>query len=240
MPFTLLTAADSREFYAFYPDNLRELIAPPIVVFLHGSGERGSDPGLPIHGLERVFEQSQIPAIVIFPQCDWAYRAYYGAMEERVFESVQRVAAEYNCDSTRVYLVGYSMGGSSAFWLIARYPDRFAGTVCIAPGITWVGSELPPHLPPESKALFDEMFVAADRPAAIAKQIGTMPIWFLQGTMDEACPIDETRAVVNSMQQLGNGPVVTEYEGMGHDTLTRSLLEDDLFTWLLSRDGRKG
>lgn len=235
MPFALLTASDSHEFYAYYPDNIKDLINPPVVVFLHGSGERGSDPRLPIQGLEYVFGQLQLPGIVIFPQCDQEYRAYYGAMEDRVLRATERAASEFDGDLNRVYLVGYSMGGSSAFWLIARYPDKFVGNVCIAPGITWVGAELPPHLPPQSKELFDSMFVAPDRPATIARQIGMIPTWFLQGTMDEACPIEETRAVVQTMRKLGNYPIFTEYEGVGHDTLTLALQEDNLFPWLLSR-----
>lgn len=235
MPFTLLTASDSREFYAFHPNNVRDLVKPPIIVFLHGSGERGSDPALPIQGLEHAFEYMQLPGIVVFPQCDWEYRAYYGAMEDRVFCATEKAALEYEADLGRVYLLGYSMGGSSAFWLIACYPGRFAGNVCIAPGITWVGSELPPHLPPQSKMLFDAMFVAPERPVTIAKEICSVPTWFLQGTIDEACPIDETRAVVQSMRTLGVHPKVTEYEGVGHDTLVLALQEAGLFPWLLSQ-----
>ncbi len=238
MAFELLPNAHGsspREFVAFFPDNFEAIENPPLLVFLHGSAERGTNPGLVLKGLDTVFQDLQLPALVIFPQCDSHHRAFYGAMDIRVMQAINQVISEYAVDPSRVYLVGYSMGGSSNLWLAAKHPGVFAANVCIAPGITWLGAELPPGLLDEDKELFDTMFLAHDRPGAIARRIASLPSWFLQGTEDLACPIDETRAVVNGLRKLGCTPIETEYDGMGHDTLIMALQEEGLFEWLLSQ-----
>ncbi|GEM_PF-646888 len=238
MAFELLPNAHGstpREFVAFFPNNFEAIENPPLVVFLHGSAERGTDPGLVLKGLETAFQDLQLPALVIFPQCDDHHRAYYGAMDTRVIQAIDQVIAQYAVDPRRIYLVGYSMGGSSNLWLAAKHPGKIAAMVCIAPGITWIGAQAPAALPADEKALFDSMFVAHDRPEAIARSIGNIPVWFLQGTEDQACPIDETRAVVSGLRQLGFAPLETEYDGMGHDTLLTALSEDGLFEWLFSQ-----
>jgi len=224
------------EFVAYFPENFDELIKPAVVVFLHGSAERGTDPWLPLKGLDSIFEYLQLPAVVILPQCDDYHRAFYGAMEDRVMWSIEKTLHDFRADSERVYLVGYSMGGSSNLWLAARHPGKFAGIICIAPGITWLGAQEPPNLPIEAKDLFDSMFITPRRPRAIAERVGDVPIWFLQGTDDELCPINETRMVIAELQKLGRQPMVTEYGGMGHETLGRAMEEKGVFEWLFSQD----
>lgn len=235
MPFVLLHVDDCRapfNFVAWHPHNIGEIQNPPIVAFLHGSAERGENRGLPVKGVEEVLDEYQVPAIFVFPQCEREYRAFYGEMEERVVHAIRKALEEFSGDASRVYLAGFSMGGSSALWITARHHEMFAAVVCIAPGITWIGAEPPPKMPEESKPLFESMFVAYDRPKAIARAIGEMPIWFLQGTYDEPCPIDETRAVIHEMNNLGRYPKVTEWEGLGHEILTLAWREHGLFDWL--------
>lgn len=235
MPFALLHVNECDapfDFVVWHPHNIQEIEKPPVVAFLHGSAERGENRGLPVKGVEEVLDEYQLPAVVVFPQCEREYRAFYGEMEQRVVLSIEKTIHAYNADSSRVYLSGFSMGGSSALWLAARHPDLFAAMVCIAPGITWIGAEPPPQFPEDAREKFESMFVAYDRPKAIARELGEMPVWFLQGTADEPCPIDETREVINEMQKLGRNPKVTEYIGWGHETLTIALREHGLFNWL--------
>lgn len=236
MPYQLLRDEDHYfEVVAFTPENVEQLPKLPLIVFLHGSGERGTDLGWPLKGIAPACEELNLQSVVIFPQCDANHRAFYGAMEERVLRSMRLAMKEFPIDSNKVYLIGYSMGGSSNLWLAARHPDKFAALVCIAPGITWLGSEPPPNLPPDNMDLFESMFVAHNRPETIAKQVQHYPIWFLQGDNDEPCPIDETRAVVDELRKLGSHPRVTEYSGVDHDSLEMSLREGGLFEWLFQQ-----
>lgn len=235
MPFHLLRDdATQYELAAFIPDRFEELVNPPLLVFLHGSGERGWDPGVPLTGIAHVFENLQLPAAVIFPQCDWEHRAFYGEMEDRALQSIEKAIFEFGADANRIFLAGYSMGGSSILWLIAKHPQKFVGSICIAPGITWMGEEAPPKLRSDDEELFNAMFVAENRTENIARQISHMPIWFLQGTADEPCPIEETRSLVDELHKLGAHPLVTEYDGVDHDSLALALEQEGLFDWLFA------
>lgn len=226
------------EVVVYRPDNFAEIESLPVVVFLHGSGERGLDPGQPLKDIGLVVADYWLPAIVLFPQCDPEHRAFYGEMEERVLYTLNRAITEFNGDPNRIYLMGFSMGGSSDLWLAARHRDMFAAMVCIAPGITWLGSEPPPKFPADSIELFETMFVVSNRTEGIAKNVNHLPIWFIQGTSDEPCPIEETRSLISELQKLGHEPIVTEYEGAGHDILDRALREPGLFDWLFSQHRR--
>jgi len=238
MPFQLLRDDETQfEFAAFVPDDIDRSVNFPIIVFLHGSGERGFDRGLPLKGNAHVFECLQLPAVVIFPQCDYEHRAFYGAMEEQVFRCVDIAAREFRADAERIFLTGYSMGGSSTLWVAAKHAKRIASIACIAPGITWMGEEPPPHLPSEDEELFNSMFVVGNRTPKIAEQIKDIPIWFLQGTEDEPCPIEETRMLVDELRKLGAKPLFTEYAGIDHESLTLALEQNGLFEWLLSHRG---
>jgi len=223
------------EFFVYLPDYFDELENPALIVFLHGSGERGYDPGETLKGAGPAFEELNLPAVVIFPQCDPEYRAFYGDMEDRVMAAIDKVVAEFSVDTSRIYISGYSMGGSSALWICSRHPSKFAAMISIAPGITWVGAEPPPMLPDSAKNDFDKIFVAQDRTRSIAKKIATVPTWFLQGTDDEPCPIEETRSVIDQMRNIGYEPMVTEYDGMDHDCLEIALREQGLFEWLFEQ-----
>lgn len=235
MPFHLLRDdLTHAEFAAFTPDSFESLSSPPLLVFLHGSGERGWDPGVPLTGIAHIFENLQLPAAVIFPQCNWEHRAFYGEMEERAIKSIEKATVEFGTDANRIFLAGYSMGGSSSLWLSAKYPEKFVGVICIAPGITWMGEEAPPRLPIQDEDLFNSMFVAENRTENIAKHISNTPIWFLQGTADEPCPIEETRSLVSELRKIGVDPIVTEYDGVDHDSLGLALEQEGLFDWLLA------
>lgn len=235
MPFQLVRDEDTGfEFAAFVPDDFKPTGETPIIVFLHGSGERGYDPGLPLKGNAHVFDHLQLPAAIIFPQCDFEHRAFYGEMETRVFSCIGAARKIFGLSSDKVLLVGYSMGGSSNLWLGAKHPNQIDGIVCIAPGITWMGEEAPPRLPAEDEELFYSMFVATDRTKSIAEHVRNIPIWFLQGTEDEPCPIEETRSLVSDLHDLGAKPIVTEYDGVDHATLTMALEQEGVFQWLLS------
>lgn len=112
--------------YVIYlPQSYREKQPWPLVVFLHGSGQRGDDPRML---RERGPLPLQLPAIVVAPQClpssSW--------QPDAVAAFVEQVASRYHVDRRRIYLVGYSMGGYGAWHTAATYPDLFSAIVPIA------------------------------------------------------------------------------------------------------------
>lgn len=213
MPFHLWHIPDEPpfDFYVFAPHAYYEIKNPPLIVFLHGSGERGNDPAKAVSGLAEILDYLQIPAVILFPQCDEHHRMFKGTMEQRVLRAIDSVAHEARANTKRVYLVGYSMGGASALHIASHHPDKFAAIVGIAPGISWVKQPLN------------------------AAPLKNTPMWFLQGTADELCPLTDTTALMAELNELGNYPQLTSYEGVGHECLVQAVLEPNLFNWLLSK-----
>lgn len=234
MPFQQLTDlhSDNLQFLAFVPENLPP--NTPIIAFMHGVGERGDDYSwLYGGGVDRVVAQVNPQAIMIFVQCTMHFRAYYGEMEDRLFKAIDSTVKQLNADEKRVYLMGYSMGASSALYLSARHPNLFAALACIAAGITWEESYWPPNLPEPQMDLFYKMFLMDGRQSYIAENVST-PVWLLHGDQDRACPIEDCRALHHAFQLAGTPVRKTEYPGVGHDSLLIALQEPDLFTWMLS------
>lgn len=226
------------ELAMYLPDNLDSMKNPPIVVFLHGVGERGNDPSIILRGgLDVVVPELKIPAVVLFPQCTEDHRAYYGEMERRFFRSVEYAVKEFGADPERVYIVGYSMGATSSLYLAIRNPNRVAGIASIAVGITWDSPNWPRNLPEDEdiRSLFKSMFVDHDRARFIANGVKSVPIWFLHGSLDDGCPVEEARALTEELQKLGAEVRLSEFPDLGHDSLLRGWCEPGLFDWLLAK-----
>lgn len=226
------------ELAMYLPDNLESLKNPPIVVFLHGVGERGNDPNIILRGgLDVVVPELKVPGVALFPQCADDHRAYYGDMERRFFRSVEYAVNEFGADPERVYIVGYSMGATSSLYLAIRNPNKIAGIASIAVGITWDSPNWPRNLPEDDdiRSLFKSMFVAEDRARFIAHGVKSVPIWFLHGSLDDGCPVEEARALNEELQKLGADVRLTEFPELGHDSLLRGWCEPGLFDWLLTK-----
>jgi|AGTN01.2.fsa_nt_gi Predicted peptidase len=226
------------ELAMYLPDNLESIKNPPIVVFLHGVGERGNDPNIILGGgLNVVVPELKIPGVVLFPQCADDHRAYYGDMERRFFRSIEYAVKEFGADPERVYVVGYSMGATSSLYLAIRNPDKIAGIASIAVGITWDSPNWPRNLPEDEdiRSLFKSMFVAEDRARFIARGVKSVPIWFLHGSLDDGCPVEEARLLTEELQKAGAEVRLTEFPELGHDSLLRGWCEPGLFDWLLEK-----
>jgi predicted peptidase len=111
-----------------YRDTTRQW---PLVLFLHGAGERGSDlEAVKKHGLPRVLEEGrQFAFVVVAPQCE-----RHGWNPGELIQLVDQVAASYSIDRERIYVTGLSMGGFGTWAFVAAHPDRFAAAVPICGG----------------------------------------------------------------------------------------------------------
>jgi predicted peptidase len=229
---------DPFSYHVCIPDGIESKTGLPIIVFLHGFGERGDDPSLILQsGLGSLFESLQLPALIIFPQCDTAHRAFYGAMEERVLRAIADSQNVYGADPNLIYLCGYSMGASSCLLLAARHPQMFSGVITVAVGVTWPESYEPPEFPNDEsqQQQFESMFTSEQRARSIAELIKGTPIWFLHGALDSACPISEARWLEAELKNVGASPRFTEFSSYGHDVLIRALQTERLFDWLLAQ-----
>jgi predicted peptidase len=183
----------------------------PLILFLHGIGERGKDPWLvKKHGPPKVAEKmTHFPFIVVSPQCApgewWSSEALEALLDQ--------VAAKYRVDADRVYLTGLSMGGFGAFALALQAPERFAAVAPICGG----GNPFTAHA-------FD-----ARRKAVLA----ALPFWVFHGDKDTAVPIEESERMVKALRKFGCVVDFTVYPGVGHDSWTETYNQPRLYEWFL-------
>lgn len=180
----------------------------PLLMFLHGSGERGTDLNLVrVHGpWAWLAQQPDTPFIVVAPQADVA-----GGWNPHVLHAlIEQLQATLPVDPDRVLVTGLSMGGFGAWALATEYPDSLAA---IAP-ICGFGDE-------------DRM-----------ERLRHLPVWAFHGDHDSAVPVAGHRATIAALRAAGGQPRYTEYPGVDHDSWTATYNNPELYQWLLAQRRR--
>lgn len=178
----------------------------PVILFLHGAGERGSElAAVKVHGVPHIADQdSSFPFIAISPQCpeysDW------NAEKEAVMAVLDEVMSEYHADPARVYITGLSMGGYGTWQLAAEHPGRFAAAVPVCGG----GNP--------------------NNAAALAET----PIWAFHGAKDDVVPLSESEVMVDAIQAAGGDVKLTVYPEANHDSWTETYANREVYEWLLA------
>jgi predicted peptidase len=179
----------------------------PLLVFLHGSGERGDNLELlNKHGPPKLIAAGKkFEAIVVSPQVPdkniWNAHGVKALIDD--------LAKKQRVDTSRIYLTGISMGGFGTWDTALAYPDTFAAIVPICGG-AGVG------------------FVMADR-------IKDLPCWIFHGDKDGAVSVDFSIRMHNALQKAGSQARLTIYPGVGHDSWTQSYDNPELWTWLFAQ-----
>jgi predicted peptidase len=190
----------------------------PLILFLHGAGERGSDIWkVAVHGPPKnVQKHPDFPFIVVSPQCPenetWSNEALLKLLDE--------VTAKYAVDTKRVYLTGLSMGGFGTWELGLAYPERFAAIAPICGG----GQILP-------------VLLAGPVKGPAQKTLG---VWAFHGGKDPVVPLEESQRMVNALKKAGAQDVqLTVYPEAGHDSWTEAYNNPQLYEWLLKHSRGK-
>jgi predicted peptidase len=177
----------------------------PVLVFLHGSGERGSDLNkVKFHGPPKIVEteKKDLPFIIVSPQCPenewWRPITVIGLVDE--------VLAKYRADADRVYLTGLSMGGFGTWATACEFPDRFAAIAPIC------GGGIPYQ----------------------AQMLKNVPVWAFHGQKDQAVPFQESVIMCAAVKQFGGDAKLTLYPEATHDSWTVTYANPELYSWLLS------
>jgi predicted peptidase len=207
----------------------------PVVLFLHGAGERGSDGLAQTQvGIATAIRRhsDRFPCIVVFPQCR-SGRVWTGEMETQALRALDATMEEFNCDRSRVYLTGISMGGYGTWSIAGRHPGRFAALVVVCGGIT---PPLIPELPPGTPHLpLETPPPGADPYLAAARRIGRTPVWVFHGAEDPIIPVSESTRMVEAIEAVGGDARYTQYPLVAHDSWTPAYAERSLPDWLFSR-----
>lgn len=175
----------------------------PLLLFLHGSGERGDDIALvKTHGPPKLLEQGHhLPFVVVSPQCPREQRWD----PELLLALLDDLNSRYSIDQTRVSVTGLSMGGSGTWSLIAADPGRFAAAVPIC------GRANPLMANPASQ----------------------VPVWIVVGSKDSPSLVSNCRAMESSLQLRGADVKLTIMHGIGHDSWSQTYATPELYDWIL-------
>jgi predicted peptidase len=235
---TVTVAGHAYHYQIYVPVTYRTQTRWPVILFLHGAGERGSDGLLQTTvGLGPAIrrERERFPAIVVFPQAP-SDSQWVGTPAEMAMVALERTMAEFDVDSDRVYLTGLSMGGHGTWYLAYRHPETFAA---VAPICGWV-----PDFPrfPGSVPV-----VPADSGAAIpalARRLARVPIWIFHGEMDAVVPVSGSRDPAAALEAVSDVARYTEYLGLGHNSWDATYASQEFARWLFAQrrrpDGWRG
>lgn len=197
----------------------------PLVLFLHGSGERGDDNRAQLkHGVGAIIagaEKLDDPVFLIAPQCpagqSWSPvdegRMRLSAADkpnplmEAVLELVDETLAKPAVDRSRFYVTGLSMGGFGTWDLLARVPEKIAAAMPICGG----------------------------GDPALAERFAEVPIWAFHGVLDPAVPVSATKEMISALEKAGGKPGATFYPDADHDSWTRTYEDPKALRWLLAQ-----
>ena len=201
----------------------------PLILFLHGVGERGTDNMKQLLvGLDIFADPARIgryPCFIAAPQCPeedkWAdvdWRADRHVMNKKparslalALEIITALRKEFPIDPDRLYIIGYSMGGFGTWDAIQRYPDLFAAAVPVCGG----GDE------------------------TAARRIIHVPVWVFHGALDNIVKVERSRNMVNALVRAGGVPRYTEYATINHFCWGYAFMNENMLAWLfgLRRSG---
>jgi predicted peptidase len=217
----------SYKYQVYVPENWSPKQKWPVILFLHGAGERADDGMFQTQvGIGRAIREhrERFPAIVVLPQCrkdDWWAKS---PMDDQAIAALEAATKEFHGDKDRTYLTGLSMGGYGTWHLAAKYPGRFAAITPICGGV------LMPDAARVQQASDSSPYTEA------AKKIGgKTPTWIFHGGDDPVVPVTESQRMNEAMKAMGGDVRYTEYPGVGHDSWTKAYDEAELMKWMLSK-----
>lgn len=177
----------------------------PLLVFLHGAGERGADLNLvKKHGPPKLIEAGRsFPFIVVSPQCPLGE----GWSALKVNEFVDQIRLKYRVDPKRIVVTGLSMGGGGSLYLAAYYPEKYAA---IAP-------------------------ICGNTLSDLAPRLATTPLWAFNGDKDTEALPERIQSLVQAVNRAGGRARLTLYPGVGHASWEQAYNDPELYEWLLQQ-----
>lgn len=176
----------------------------PMVLFLHGAGERGSDIDfVKRNGPPKLVEEGhRFPFILVSPQCPertiWDNKMLIALLDD--------IESTYRVDKSREYLTGLSMGGHATWSLAIQYPERFAAIIPVC-----------------ARGYSQDVYVLKD-----------VPVWVFHGEKDDIVPITDGEKMAQALKEAGGNVKFTIYPEANHDSWTETYNNPKIYEWLLS------
>ena len=220
---------DSLPYRVLYPENFNPKKEYPVILFLHGAGERGYDNERQLALGGDLFLKDDIrkeyPAIVVFPQCDtksmwtnrtkrqrknnsWEFQFPTPEVPSRPTQLLINMLDEFvdndYVDTDRIYVMGISMGGIGTLEMLYRFPKQFAAAAVICGG----------------------------NDKDLAKEYKKVPIWFFHGEADDVVPPIYSKQVFDAVKDKNRHTRYTSYPNTNHNSWDKALAEPDLLKWM--------
>jgi predicted peptidase len=179
----------------------------PLVLFLHGAGERGGDiERVTSEGLPREIERGRnLPFVAVSPHCP--HGKAWVDMSKTLTLMLDELVPKLHIDERRIYLTGLSMGAFGAWKLAAATPERFAALVPVCGGgnPSW------------------------------AQRLRQLPTWAFHGAEDDVVSVHHTESMVDALRQVGAPIRSTIYPGVKHDAWTQTYENPEVIDWMLGQ-----
>lgn len=194
----------SIQYSLFLPEDYVDYQVWPMIVFLHGAGERGTDLELlKKHGVPKIVaRKSDFPFVVLSPLCP---KGQWWDVDD-LMQLIDMIVNTCDVDSSRVYLTGLSMGGFGTWEMACKYPEKFAAIAPISGG----------GEPIDAKA-----------------NLKDMPIWAFHGARDIIISVNRSKEMVEAVKSVGGNPKFTIYPDASHDAWTATYDNPELYEWFL-------
>ncbi len=226
---------DTLQYRELLPESYTKGKKYPLILFLHGAGERGSDNQSQLtHGsmmFTNPVNMEKYPAIVLFPQCP---KDLYWAFEKRpatgfglntfpsdyptpgILQTVKALLDQYiasgDIDTDRIYIIGLSMGGMGTFDLVCRFPDIFAAAIPICGGVN---------------------------PERLKTPAGKVKFRIYHGDKDDVVPTENSRKAYKALKKYGADVEYIEFVGCNHGSWDPAFNQPDFLSWLFSQKKEK-
>ena len=224
---------DTLRYRVLEPEKLDKGKKYPLVLFLHGSGERGNNNEAQlIHGGNMFLNpvvREEYPAFVLFPQCP-ENQSWYNNRASNIegkfagerypedpeittpMQSVKELLDVYlkrdDVDTNRIYVMGLSMGGMGTFDMLCRFPHLFAAAIPICGGVN---------------------------PTRLEKAAPTASISIYHGDKDTSVVVENSREAYRALRRAGQTPKYHEFPGCGHNSWDPAYNQPDFMSWLFSQ-----
>jgi predicted peptidase len=214
------------KYQVYLPQDYTKSRKWPVILFLHGGGERGDDGLAQTQvGIARNvrLQPERWPAILVMPQCRKDVFWTTPEMQDQAMAALEAAIKEFKGERSQVYLTGLSLGGYGTFSLGARHPERFAALAPICGGVVMASR---PELTPAG---------SGDPYENIGKLIGKTPIWIFHGGDDKTVAVTESQKMREVIKAAGGTPKYTEYPGVAHNSWDKAYAEADFVKWMLAQ-----
>lgn len=230
-----IKGTDTLRYRIAYPEGYKPSKKYPVLLFLHGAGERGSDNETQLKHGGKFFSdpgnRKKFPAIIVMPQCPkidfWARIAprtngkndslgfFTFPSEQPIGKSlglvenlIDSIAAGKDVNTKQIYIGGLSMGGMGTFEMLWRKPNFFAAAFPICGG---------------------------SDPSKVTNYASGFPIWIFHGDADKTVTVSNSRIMVNALKAAGAKVKYTEYPGVAHNSWDNAFAEPGLLPWVFQQ-----